>query len=70
MRSCNDDHLFRLQLRIAQRADALARTTPSGGSARRDWETWRRAEAELIPNLPVVAGAGPEKLRRDKASAA
>lgn len=62
MRSCNDDQLFRLQLQIAQRADELARRSPSGGSARRDWETWRLAEAELLPALAV--GSRPPSRRR------
>lgn len=55
MRSCNEDQLFRLQLRVAQRADELARREPTGGSARRDRETWRRAEAELLPALETTA---------------
>ena len=57
MRTSNESRLFRLQLRIAQRADELARVSPSGGSARRDRETWRRAEAELLRGM-AASGAG------------
>lgn len=57
MRAPHDTRLFRLQLRIAQRADELARVSPSGGSAIRDRETWQRAEAEMMPGLtPAMAG--------------
>lgn len=48
------DPLYRLLLRVARRADALARSSPTGGSARRDRETWRRAEAELLCGLEAV----------------
>ena len=44
------DKLEQLELRVAQRADALARLAPTGGSAKRDRETWLRAEHELLPN--------------------
>lgn len=49
-----DDSLVHLQIRVAQRADELARVNPSGGSARRDRETWVRAEAELLPALTLA----------------
>jgi hypothetical protein len=43
-----EEQMFRLQLRVARRADELARKRPTGGSAVRDRETWRQAEGELI----------------------
>lgn len=66
MRSCNEDQLFKLQLRIAQRADELARGSPSGGSARRDRDTWHRAEAELFPALDPAVGGRPAAQRDAK----
>ena len=53
LHSFTDDQLLRLQLRVARRADELARSSPSGGSARRDRETWRRAEGEFLPALSI-----------------
>ena len=52
-----DDLLLELELRVAQRADELARVSPCGGSARRDRETWTRAEVELLPLLTAGRGA-------------
>lgn len=43
-----DEPLDKLELRIAQRADELARVRPSGHSAKRDRETWLRAESEIF----------------------
>lgn len=53
----NDDRVLRLLLRVARRADELARLSPSGGSARRDRETWGRAEGELLPSLGTTVRA-------------
>lgn len=68
MRSCNEDRLFKLQLRVAQRADELARGAPSGGSARRDRETWGRAESELLPALPGGESDGAGQRRGPRAA--
>lgn len=51
--------MFRLQLRVARRADELARKTPTGGSAIRDRATWRRAEGELLGDVAGLAAATP-----------
>jgi hypothetical protein len=64
-RPMTDEALFQLQLQVAQRADELARVSPSGGSARRDRETWDRAEGELLTATPtkVVRGFGNRPAR-------
>lgn len=51
------EELDQLELRVAQRADELARLSPSGGSARRDRDNWLRAESELLPQ-PIEALIG------------
>jgi hypothetical protein len=42
-----DDPLFQLELRVARRADELARSHPTGHSVVRDRQTWRQAESEF-----------------------
>jgi hypothetical protein len=42
-----DDPLFQIELRVARRADELARSQPTGHSAVRDRQTWRQAESEF-----------------------
>jgi hypothetical protein len=43
-----DDELARLELRVAQRADELARLAAKRSTANRDREMWLRAERELF----------------------
>ena len=53
------DELERLELRVAQRADELARTSPRRTDVDSDREMWLRAENELLQSfahLPVSAG--------------
>jgi hypothetical protein len=57
----HEEQIFRLQLRVARRADELARKSPSGGSATRDRETWHRAEGELLGDW---AGQATRAFRR------
>lgn len=50
-----DDQLYELELNIARRADELARVRPSGGSAKRDRETWTRAENEVLSSAMTAS---------------
>ena len=48
------EELERLELRVAQRADELARTSRTRGGVQRDRETWLRAESELLQNFAPI----------------
>lgn len=52
-----DDPLFHLELRVARRADELARSHPTGHSVVRDRQTWRQAESEFRELGPLSQGA-------------
>jgi hypothetical protein len=67
--SMTADPLARIELRIAQRADTLARSRETQGTLDCDRATWRRAEAEVFGHLAAaffeVAGMGsvPDETR-------
>jgi hypothetical protein len=58
LQTFSEDYVFRLLRRVAQRADELARVCPTGGSAKRDRETWQRAESEFLPALGAAHFGG------------
>ena len=49
-----DEQLLHLQLRVARRADELARAAFESGGAGADRAVWRRAEGELLRVLEAV----------------